>query len=414
MSTSKPKLVTNPAGRTRKGSWASKTGLPRISGASDGPADNDRRLPPPHDARIMIVDDEPTVIGVIQHYLKEEGYSNFVVTSDPERAMSIVLWERPDLILLDILMPRASALEILKAIRWDPEVTSIPVIMLSSGMDRVTRSEALRLGATDFLQKPVDPSELAARVGNNLIVKAYQKQLKDLSRTFEAAVCARTGELEASRRDVIRCVARAVEYRDNDTGHHVVHVGKYARIMGAELGFEEADLDVLEQAAQLHDVGKIGVPDEILLKADRLTPAEFEKMKEHCVYGNRILDGTGPWAEEQEPVAVGADHVDSGNSPSLKLAASIALTHHERWDGTGYPWRLAGEDIPIEGRIVAIADVFDAVSSKRPYKPALPREECFKIMEQGRSSHFDPRVLDAFLKHRDKVVQVQISYPDLD
>jgi len=149
----------------------------------------------------------------------------------------------------------------------------------------------------------------------------------------------------------------------------------------------------------------------ILRKPGRLTPEEYEKMKEHCVYGNRILDAKEFWS--QDLVAIGAKTLDSGHSPALKLAASIALTHHERWDGTGYPSCLTGEDIPLEGRIVAVADVFDAVGSRRPYKPALPLEECFKILEEGRSSHFDPRILDAFRRHRDEVVQVQIVYSDV-
>ncbi len=360
----------------------------------------------------MIVDDEQTTIRVVQRYLMDDGHKHFVVTANPERAMSMVTWERPDLLLLDLMMPRVSGLEILEAIRADAEIASTPVIILTAETDRATRLDALRRGATDFLQKPVDPSELAVRVRNILLVKAYQDQLKNHSRTLEAAVRARTAELENSRRDIIRCLARAAEFRDDDTGRHVLRVGRYARIIAAELGFDEVALDILEQAAQLHDVGKIGIPDEILLKPARLTPEEHEQMSWHCNYGKRILETNGLLA--QEHVAIGAQILDSGNSPVLKMAASIALTHHERWDGTGYPLGLAGENIPLEGRITAVADVFDALCSKRPYKSAFPLENCFKILEDGRSSHFDPRVLDAFLRRPGEVVQVQIVYADVD
>ncbi|MFI5456029.1 MAG: HD domain-containing phosphohydrolase [Isosphaerales bacterium] len=410
MSSIKTEPASRQTHRLREGESISKTDAPRTSGPGDGAPDEPPR--PFDGATIMIVDDEPTTIRVVQRYLMDEGHMRFVTTSDPGQAMSMVTWERPDLLLLDIMMPLVNGLEILEAIRKDPEVASTPVIILTAGTDRATRLEALRRGATDFLQKPVDPSELAVRVRNNLMVKAHQDHLKDHSRTLEAAVRARTAELENSRRDIIRCLARAAEFRDDDTGRHVLRVGQYARLIGAELGFDEVDLDILEQAAQLHDVGKIGIPDEILLKPARLAPEEFEQMSWHCNYGKRILETNGLLA--QEHVEIGATILDSGNSPVLKMATSIALTHHERWDGTGYPLGLAGEDIPLEGRITAVADVFDALCSKRPYKSAFPLENCFKILEDGRSSHFDPSVLDAFLRRREEVVQVQIVYADVD
>ena len=345
-------------------------------------------------ATIMIVNDEPTTIRVVQRHLMDAGFKHFVVTNNPGEAISMVSWERPNLVLLDLMMPVIDGLEILGAIRKDAEVADTPVIFLTAGTDRAMRLSALKLGATDFLQKPVNPSELAVRIRNILMVKAYQDQLKNYSRTLEAAVQARIVNVEHSRRDVIRCLARAAEYRDDNVGHHVRRVGMYARIIGAELGFNEADLDILEQAAQLHDVGKIGISDEILMKPDRLTPEEIEQSKQHVEIGARILG--------------------SGDSPVLRMAAGIALSHHERWDGTGYPSGLTEEEIPLEGRITAIADVFDAISSKRTYKPTFPLDECFKIMEEGRATHFDPRILDAFLRRREEVVQVRIVYADVD
>ncbi len=272
------------------------------------------------------------------------------------------------------------------AIRSDPDVSAIPVIILTANDDRATRLEALNRGATDFLQKPVDPSELAARVRNLLMVKAYHDHLRNHSRTLEDAVRARTMELEDSRRDVIRCLARAAEFRDDDTGHHVLRVGRYARLIGAELGLDPAYLEVLESAAQLHDVGKIGIPDAILLKAGPLTPEEVERMRKHCNHGKRIIElrreeEGARWRAHTE---IGARILESGHSDVLKLAMRIALTHHERWDGTGYPLGLAGEDIPLEGRITAVADVFDALEQSTTLQ-AGPRARKM-LRDHGRGS----------------------------
>ena len=277
------------------------------------------------------------------------------------------------------------------------------MIILTASSTNQTKLEALEAGATDLLSKPVHRGELLARIRNVLNVKTYQDQLCRYSEELESAVRERTADLEASRLELIHCLARAAEFRDDDTGKHIVRVGRYARIIGEELGLSPTELDTLQAAAQLHDVGKIGIRDSILLKPGKLTPEEFETMQKHCAFGRRIVDNLT--SEEAQIIrghtSVGAKIVDVGSSPILKMAKRVAMTHHERWDGTGYPLRLAGEDIPLEGRITAVADVFDALNSKRSYKHAFSIEKCFEILKEARGTQFDPAVVDAFVARRD-------------
>lgn len=362
-------------------------------------------------ARIMVVDDEPLMIEVVRAHLQSAGYRNLLSTDSAASVLWNVISDRPDVLLLDLHMPHLSGLNILREIRRDPRLAHTPVIVLTASTDPDERLQALHLGATDFLQKPVQGAELRARLRNILMAKAYQDQLRDQSESLEQAVRQRTAEVEASRREVIHCLARAAEFRDDDTGRHVLRVGRYARIVGAELGLEDATLEMLEQAAQLHDIGKIGIADEILLKPGKLTPEEFDRMQRHCNLGQGIvqpMNKAETLASHRHP-ELGARILEAGRSHVLRLAQRIALTHHERWDGTGYPLGLAGEDIPLEGRITAVADVFDALSTKRPYKPAFPIDKCLAIMEEGRGTQFDPRVLDAFMHCREQIVQAQIE-----
>ncbi|MEX0716970.1 MAG: HD domain-containing phosphohydrolase [Planctomycetaceae bacterium] len=367
-------------------------------------------------SRILIVDDESLNIDVVRGYLEIDGYRNIQATEDAIEALPLLAEFRPDLVLLDIHMPHLSGLQILQAIRADSEYSTIPVLILTGSSTSSTKLEALQGGATDLLSKPVHREELLARIRNVLIGKAYQDQLSRHSEELEEAVRRRTADLEASRREVIHCLARAAEYRDDDTGQHILRVGRYARIIAAQLGFVAERLEVLELAAQLHDVGKIGIPDAILLKPGKLSPEEYDLMQKHCGFGKKIVDCL-PADEAQIArghAELGASIMDVGGSPILKLAKRIALTHHERWDGSGYPLGLAGEDIPLEGRITAVADVFDALCSKRSYKPAFPLEKSFRILEEGRGSHFDPAVVDAFFARRDEIIRVQIDLADTD
>lgn len=364
------------------------------------------------ECKLMVVDDEPTNVKIVRRLLELEGFSQFVTTTDGRKAMTLIRDEQPDCVLLDLMMPFVTGLDVLDEMRHDPATAHIPTIILTAVTDHKVRCEALQRGATDFLSKPVDPAELAPRVVNVLAAKAYQNQLVQYSQSLEAAVRERTRLLEQAYREIGLVLARAAEYRDNDTGLHVVRVGRYARIIGEELGIVGDDADLLERAAQLHDVGKIGIPDSILLKPGRLTDEEFDLMKRHCAFGDRILQ---PYSGDETQLEIGEPPLsvaNGGATPLLVLAHRIAMSHHEHWDGSGYPLGLQGETIPLEGRITAVADVFDALSSKRCYKESFPVDECFDTMAEKRGTQFDPRVLDAFLRRRDDVVDVLMRYAD--
>ncbi len=372
-------------------------------------------------SKVMIVDDESMNIKIVRRFLELEGYSRFVVSTDSREAINLLAEEQPDVLLLDLMMPHVSGLEILAQIRKQAGHEFVPVIILTAVSDNETKLEALELGATDFLNKPVDASELIPRVRNILTVKCFQDQLQrqkaDLERyshDLEDAVRVRTAELEASREDVIYCLARAAEYRDDDTGHHVLRVGRYAGLIAEALGLDKRVVHSLRLAAQLHDIGKIGIPDTVLLKPGKLTEEEFAVMQRHAGLGKRILRRLPVEEESQlrEHAQMGHVILEAGSSPVLEMARDIALTHHEWWDGTGYPLGLQGEDIPRVGRITAVADVFDALSTKRCYKPAFPLEKCLQIMEAERRTHFDPQALDAFRSVESEVVKIQLEYAD--
>ena len=367
-------------------------------------------------AKILIVDDEPINVKVCQKYLHELGYKRCIGLTDSARTITVILEERPDVVILDVMMPVVSGMDVLKLIRRHDELMHLPVLILTASSDRTTKLSVLNLGATDFLTKPIDPSELAPRIRNVLVVKRYHDTLRNHAQALEEAVRQRTADLESSRMDVIHCLARAVEYRDDQTGRHVERVGRYAGIIAGALGMDDATVTMIEQAAQLHDVGKIGVPDDILLKPGALTPEEFERMQKHTLFGRRIVEQMSDrdWEKLRQHVQIGSRILAVPRSPLLSMAARIALTHHERWDGSGYPLGLAGEDIPLEGRITAVADVFDALSSHRPYKPSYPVDKCFGILRSESGAHFDPKVIDAFFSRRDQIVQTQMDLADTE
>lgn len=365
-------------------------------------------------AKIAVIDDDSTNIKILRRLLELEGYREFVTTTDSRDGVEMVRQESPDLVLLDLMMPATSGLDILRELRAGGETKLMPVVILTASTDRDTRLEALQWGANDFLNKPIDHSELVPRIRNILLLKLHQDRLKDHSRELEQAVQRRTAQLEASRRDLVYSLARAAEYRDDNSGHHVLRVGKYARLLAEQLGLDDEYLVILEQAAQLHDVGKIGVPDDVLRKPGKLTESEFQLVQRHCGFGKRILQRMSPDEEAalQRHADIGSQILNVGRSPVLHMATRIALTHHEWWDGSGYPLGLQGEDIPLEGRITAVADVFDALSTKRCYKEAFPIEKCFAVMEEERESHFDPDVLDALKSKRAEIIETQLHYAD--
>jgi len=362
-------------------------------------------------SRVMIVDDEPVNIKVARKYLQIAGYTNFITVTDSTLALDTIRREKPDVIILDVMMPQVSGLDILQAIRADAELSYLPVLILTASTDAETRKSALTLGATDFLAKPVDASELVPRVRNSLVVKAHHDHLSEYSSHLEQEVRHRTSQLEASRLHVVHALARAAEYRDDDTGKHVLRVGRYTAVLARELGMPEERIPMLEIAAQLHDVGKIGVPDAILLKPGKLDDAEFAIMRRHCEYGFKII---APDTEIDNAADSSTSFAlsERGNSPMLAMAARIALTHHEKWDGSGYPRKIAGADIPLEGRMVAVADVFDALSSERPYKKPFPLEKCIQILQEGRNKHFDETIVAAFMRRLGDILHVQSAFVD--
>jgi putative two-component system response regulator len=359
-------------------------------------------------ARIMIVDDEPINVKIVRKYLRGAGYQNFVTTTDSTTCEQLITTEKPDIVLLDYMMPQVNGLQVLQWIRSQPKFKHIPVLILTASTDSETKFSALGLGATDFLPKPIDPNELFPRVKNSLIVKAHHDHLADYSEKLEREVEQRTAELEMSRLRVFQCLARAGEFRDDTTGMHVLRVGRCAGILASEFGYARRQVAMIEFAAQLHDIGKIGVRDAILLKPAKLTPEEITEMRKHCVFGKGIID---PTSDNEAGLARRYTDLVSRplvktETPLLSMAASIALTHHEKYDGSGYPNGLRGEEIPLEGRITAIVDVFDALQSPRPYKTAMTTDKVLEIIASDRGKHFDPKVHDALLKRLEDILNV--------
>ena len=329
-------------------------------------------FPAPVLARLLIVDDEDANVRVLRHALRLAGYDDVHGTTDPREAVSVFEGVRPDLVLLDLMMPHLDGYEVMRRLApLSTPGTPLPVIVLTADVTQETRRRALASGATDFLTKPFDIFEVALRVRNLL-------QVRRLAQELEGQVRERTRDLEAARVEMVERLAAAAEYRDDDTGLHTRRVGALAARVAAALGRPADEVETLRQAAPLHDVGKIGVPDEILLKPGRLTPGEFAVMKTHAAIGGRILAGA--------------------RFPVLRAAEAIALTHHERWDGTGYPAGLAGEDIPLAGRVVAVADVYDALTHARPYKAAWSAEDAVGEIRRQSGTQFDPAVVAAFLR----------------
>jgi putative two-component system response regulator len=366
--------------------------------------------------RILIVDDESVNVKIVRKYLRDVGFNDIISTTESSDVFDLMDEAKPDVLLLDLVMPILGGMEILEGIRSDEQWSRLQVVILTASTDRETKVQALQLGANDFLGKPVDSSELIVRVRNALLLKAHFDQMDNYSRRLEEEVAARTAELSASREEVIYRLAKAAEFRDDDTGRHVIRVGRFAEAIALKLGWSIDAANLLRQAAQLHDVGKIGVPDSVLLKPGKLTPDEFELIQKHCGFGKKIVEPVrdAEWQTIQRHTFIGSSLLGVSSSPVLEMAERIALTHHEKWNGKGYPLGLTGADIPIEGRIVAIADVFDALSTKRSYKPAFPSDQCFDIMQSERGEHFDPEVLDAFLAIRHEIIQIRIESADTE
>jgi putative two-component system response regulator len=317
-----------------------------------------------------------------------------------EDALEIIQSMDIDLVISDISMPGRDGFDLLSFIKNTQKTRDIPFLMLTGLNEYVLKRKALDLGATDLLSKPTSHEDLVARINSMLRLKAYQDEIKAQNVLLDQKVKERTAELEYARLDLIWRLGKAAEYRDTDTGNHVVRVGYCCKVLAESLGMDHKFVEGIFLTSPLHDIGKIGIPDNILLKQGKLNSDEWEIMKQHCEIGTDILrQDRVKWATR----AIYRDlfkrpECPKSDNPFLKMAETITLTHHERWDGTGYPSGLSENYIPIESRIVAIADVYDALSSKRPYKPRFKDSKVVGIMRENNGCHFDPEVFSHFEK----------------
>jgi len=329
------------------------------------------------DMRILVVDDEQANTDLLVRLLRHWRFTNVVALTDSEEVVAAFTDCLPDLLLLDINMPVLSGFDVMGLLeRWTQGSTPVPVLVLTADVTDEVKHRALELGARDFLTKPFDPEEVRLRVSNLLEMRMLQLQLKAHGDELEARVRQRTHQLELARLELVHRLALAAEYRDDDTHQHAQRLGYTAALLATGLALPTSTVERVRLAAPLHDIGKIAIPDAILLKPGKLTPEEYEVMKSHTVIGARILGGSRP--------------------NLLRTAAEIALSHHEHWDGGGYPSGLAGDEIPLAGRLVAVADVFDALVHRRPYKPAWLLDDAVAEILSQSGRQFDPDAVEAF------------------
>ncbi len=343
-------------------------------------------------AKVLIVDDERGNILILERLFRGAGFENVKSISDSRLALDTYLQFCPDLILLDLKMPNCDGFEVMEQLKSVSNGDYLPILILTAQRDQATRLRALEAGARDFLNKPFDWSEGLTRVRNMLEVRLLHNQIRDQNRSLEEKVRERTLELERTRLDVIQRLGRASEFRDNETGQHVVRMSHCSARLGQALGMTEPEWKLTLHASPMHDVGKIGIPDHILLKPGRLNDKEWEIMKSHTAIGGQILSG--------------------GVSPLIQMAHTIAVTHHEKWDGSGYPAGLKHEDIPLIGRVVGLCDVFDALISKRPYKRAWSVKEAMSEIEDQSGVSFDPYLVKVFKKILPEIVDIVLTYSD--
>jgi putative two-component system response regulator len=344
-------------------------------------------------AKVLIVDDDRGSVAALEQLLGEAGYHQIRSTTAPSEVLGLVASAPPDLIVLKLEMAGGAGMAVLRMLSPVLEGRWFPILALTDQKEGPHIEEAVENGAKDFVTVPHDSTQLLLRIGNLLEMRFAQLELRKQNLMLEAEIDARNQDLHEARIDVLRRLARAVEYRDDDGGQHPQRIGRTAAIIAAELGLAEGTVELIRHAAPLHDVGKIGVPDAILLKRGRLTPEEIGIMESHVAIGRTIL-------------------TDS-NSAVLEMAEQITLTHHEWWDGSGYPAGLKGEEIPLSGRIVALADTFDALVHERPYRSPLSIEQALEEIRKLSGRQFDPRVVRAFerLDHESLMTRVEGDRP---
>ncbi len=342
--------------------------------------------------RIVIVDDNPVNLKLMDSLVKRAGDFTPKLFQDSGDGLAWCLENTPDLIIVDYMMPPPDGLEFIRRFRERPDNADIPVLMITADHEKETRYAALESGANDFLTKPIDNSEFRARLRNMLSLRRSQKALADRATWLAEKVAEATSEIRDREREMITRLSRAAEFRDPETGFHIMRMAHYSRLIAEQIGLSGEDQDLILAAAPMHDVGKIAIPDHILLKPGRLDEAELAIMRTHAEKGYEILRGS--------------------RSKMLDLAALIARTHHEKIDGSGYPRGLKGEEIPLPGRIVAVADVFDALTTERPYKSPWEIDRASRWLRENAGRHFDPICVEAFLARRDDFLEIKSSFQD--
>ncbi|TFH70304.1 two-component system response regulator [Gammaproteobacteria bacterium LSUCC0112] len=358
-----------------------------------------------HQATVLIVDDVAQNLMVLSEVLRDDY--RVMVANSGERALNLIESGRvPDIILLDVMMPGIDGYEVLSRLKKMPIAEHIPVIFVTAKNQVMDEAKGLHLGAVDYISKPINPRLLLLRVKAHLASKAYAESQRDRAVKLEEMVIQRTHEIRSLQDVTILALSSMAETRDNETGNHILRTQRYVRAIAEEMStlYQMQDrltpvyIDRLFKSAPLHDIGKVGIPDHILLKPGPLTPEEFEIMKTHTTIGYQAL------VRAERSIGVDLEFLD--------CAKEIALSHQEKWDGSGYPQGLVGEDIPLSARLMAVADVYDALISRRVYKPPFSHEKALSIMLEGRGTHFDPLVLDAFLAIEDKIIAIAASYND--
>jgi len=359
--------------------------------------------------KVLMVDDNPTNLQVLQATLEGQGY-RLLAARDGASALAVAAKAAPDLILLDIMMPGMDGYEVCRRLKSDPATCDIPVIFLSALEQTEDKVKGLQLGAVDYITKPFQPAEVIARVNTHLTLRCLQRQLRDanaalteLNQNLEKKVEERSRELLRSRDGIIFAMAKMTEARDDDTGKHLERICRYVEVLARELARTDAAITeewirTVVKTAALHDIGKVGIPDGILLKKGHLNPREREIMENHPAIGGDTL------LELREEMG--------GGGPFLSRAIEITLGHHERWDGTGYPFGIKGEAIALSARLVAVADVYDALVSKRVYKPGMSHEDASRLIQEGAGKHFDPCVVAAFLARQAEFREIAVILGD--
>lgn len=333
---------------------------------------------------LLVVDDTPDNIQII-HGILSAHYTIRAATSGEKALKLASTHPLPELILLDVMMPEMDGFETCRRLKRDPVTSKIPVVFVTAKTDTIDEQTGFELGAVDYISKPISPAVLKVRTQTHLALSNQARQL-------EALVQQRTQELESTRHKIIQKLGLAAEYRDNETGLHISRMSHYGRILAEQVSDSQAWCEMYFTALPMHDIGKIGIPDSILSKPGKLTDDERQQMQQHTSFGAQILDDE--------------------NDPLLSLAQEIALHHHERWDGTGYPHGLAGEQIPLSARIAAVADVFDALTSDRPYKVAWSTEQAFDYIQENSGTQFDPQLAQAFIACKAQILQVQRRFAE--